>query len=101
MQTFPHQDRSAHPTIIQETAFAALQNIGAEVDRFLVAIEADLGAALRVGAYRPDVTRETAYLRETMIEHLRVQLFEAHDAARDYSDVDPMKPAIVAHRAAA
>jgi hypothetical protein len=84
---------SAYPQIIQETAHAALANINGEIAKFLRAVEPELAAALRIGSYRPDVAGELAYLQETITEHLRAQLFEAFDAASDFADANPMRPA--------
>lgn len=88
------QSRDTYPATVQEEAFAALENVSGDLDRFLTAIRDDLGAALRIGRWKPDVAGEVAYLRETITEHLRAQLAEAFDAAAEYSDADPMRAVV-------
>lgn len=81
---------ATYPAVVQEAAFVALENVNREIDRFLAAIRDDLGEALLVGAWKPDVAGELAFLRETITEHLRSQLPEAVEAAAEWSHDDPL-----------
>ena len=73
----------------QALSFYALENAASDIDTFLSKLALSLKGA--DGAVFVDgLPGELAYLRETIIEHLRGQFLDVFEAAAEWSDENPM-----------
>ena len=75
--------QTRYPFSTAENAYAAFQNVGAELDRFLTQIAPDLTS---IGGD----DGEAAYLREIITEHLKAQFPEAFEAVSEFYEGAPL-----------